>query len=159
MHVEVRHFLPAMRADIGEQAIAGFDRARFARDMADRADETGDLRYQAGGRATFGDPLQGARILSVLCAAATMGMFWGAARSLRVPWPALWAVGLLALAPEMTYRLTYTRPFVLAVGLALRLLAPALARTRSLGAHFRVDSAADDNIRQGIETAAYGEIA
>lgn len=43
--------------------------------------------------------------------------------------------------------------------LALRMLVPALARTRSLGAHFRVDSAADGNIRQGIETHAYGEIA
>lgn len=43
--------------------------------------------------------------------------------------------------------------------LALRLLAPALARKRSLGAHYRVDSTANDNIRQGIETPAYGEIA
>lgn len=43
--------------------------------------------------------------------------------------------------------------------LALRMLVPALTRTRSLGAHFRLDSAANDNIRQGIETDAYGEIA
>ncbi|WP_374603532.1 L-aspartate oxidase [Arenimonas sp.] len=43
--------------------------------------------------------------------------------------------------------------------LALRLLAPALARACSLGAHFRVDSGAAGNIRHGIETAAYGEIA
>ena len=43
--------------------------------------------------------------------------------------------------------------------LALRILVPALARKRSLGAHFRVDSAAGGNIRQSIETPAYGEIA
>lgn len=42
--VQVRHLLSRIRPDIGKQAIAGFDRARFARDMADRADETGDLR-------------------------------------------------------------------------------------------------------------------
>jgi hypothetical protein len=81
---------------------------------------------------TFGDPLQGARILSVLCAAATMGMFWGAARSLRVPWPTLWAIGLIALAPEMTYRLTYTRPLVLAIGLALAGTAAILRRKPGL---------------------------
>ena len=43
--------------------------------------------------------------------------------------------------------------------LALALLAPALARTSSLGAHYRVDSRAKHNIRRGIETPAYGEIA
>ncbi|HEX4823939.1 MAG TPA: hypothetical protein VFV19_06475 [Candidatus Polarisedimenticolaceae bacterium] len=68
---------------------------------------------------TLGDPLRGAQALSVLLAAVTMTIFWGTVRSLRVPWPALWAIGLLALAPEMTYRMTYTRPVVLAIGLAL----------------------------------------
>lgn len=43
--------------------------------------------------------------------------------------------------------------------LALGLLAPALARNRSLGAHYRVDSMASSNIRQGMETPPYGEIA
>ena len=43
--------------------------------------------------------------------------------------------------------------------LALALLAPALARKRSRGAHYRVDSTSGHNIRQGIETPAYGEIA
>ncbi|GGA68510.1 L-aspartate oxidase [Arenimonas soli] len=43
--------------------------------------------------------------------------------------------------------------------LALALLAPAMARKRSLGAHYRVDSASAGNIRQGIETPAYGETA
>jgi hypothetical protein len=68
---------------------------------------------------TFRDPLTGARIASVLFAATTMGLFWGTARALRVPWPALWSVALLAFAPELTYRLTYTRPFVLALGVAI----------------------------------------
>jgi hypothetical protein len=48
-----------------------------------------------------------------------MGLFWGTARALRVPWPALLSLALLAFAPELAYRLTYTRPFVLAVGLAV----------------------------------------
>jgi hypothetical protein len=68
---------------------------------------------------TIHDPLTGARIASVLFAATTMGLFWGTARALRVPWPPLWSLALLAFAPEFTYRLTYTRPFVLAVGLAI----------------------------------------
>lgn len=68
---------------------------------------------------TWGDPLTGARVASVLFAAATMTVFWGTVRALRVPWPALWAIGLVALAPELTYRLTYTRPLVGAIGLAI----------------------------------------
>lgn len=68
---------------------------------------------------TLGDPLTGARVASVVCAAATMGLFWGTARALRVPWPLWWSLALLAFAPEFTYRLTYTRPFVLAVGLSI----------------------------------------
>ena len=43
--------------------------------------------------------------------------------------------------------------------LALALLAPALARSSSLGAHYRVDSRSKQNIRRGIDTPAYGEIA
>lgn len=68
---------------------------------------------------TYGDLLAGARIATVVFAAATMGLFWGTARALRVPWPSLWALALLAFAPEFAYRLTYTRPFVPAVGLAI----------------------------------------
>jgi hypothetical protein len=68
---------------------------------------------------TFRDPLTGARIASVLFAATTMALFWGTARALRVPWPFLWSIALLAFAPEFTYRLTYTRPLVLALGVAI----------------------------------------
>ena len=46
MDVEVRHFLAAVRAGIGEQAIAGRDQPRLARDLADGADEAGDLRVR-----------------------------------------------------------------------------------------------------------------
>ena len=35
MDVEMRHFLPAMAADVGEQAVAGFDQPRRARDLTD----------------------------------------------------------------------------------------------------------------------------
>ncbi|HJQ99821.1 MAG TPA: hypothetical protein VJ826_16010, partial [Candidatus Polarisedimenticolaceae bacterium] len=66
---------------------------------------------------TFGDELRGARIASVLFAALAMGAFWWCLRALRVPWPAFFAVGLLAIAPEFAYRLTYTRPLVLALAL------------------------------------------
>jgi len=66
---------------------------------------------------TFGDELRGARIASVLFAAVAMGAFWWCLRVLRVPWPAFFAVGLLAIAPEFAYRLTYTRPLVLALAL------------------------------------------
>jgi len=68
---------------------------------------------------TIRDPLTGARIATVLFAATTMALFWGTARALRVPWPFLWSAALLAFAPEFTYRLTYTRPFVLALGVAI----------------------------------------
>jgi len=68
---------------------------------------------------TTHDPLTGARVAAVLFAATTMALFWGTARALRVPWPFWWSVALLAFAPEFTYRLTYTRPFVLAVGVAI----------------------------------------
>ena len=68
---------------------------------------------------TAGNPLTGARVATVLLAGVTMGLFWWTARALRVPWPALWSLALLALAPEFAYRLTYTRPLVLAIGLGV----------------------------------------
>ncbi len=43
MDVEVRHFLSAAPADVGKQAIALLDRAGVASDLADGADEAGDL--------------------------------------------------------------------------------------------------------------------
>src|SRR4051794_14911838 len=43
MDVEVRHFLSAVPADIGEQAIARRDQALFARDEPDGTDEAGNL--------------------------------------------------------------------------------------------------------------------
>jgi len=66
---------------------------------------------------TFGDELLGARIASVVFAACAMGAFWWCLRVLTVPWPAFFAVGLLAVSPELAYRLTYTRPLVLAMAL------------------------------------------
>src|SRR6218665_352858 len=47
MDMQVRHFLPAMRADIGEQAVARRDQPLVPRDLADRADEAGDLGVRA----------------------------------------------------------------------------------------------------------------
>jgi len=68
---------------------------------------------------TFGDLPTGARIASVLFAATTMGLFWGTARALRVPWPWFWSMALLAWTPSLVFRLTFTRPLVLAIGLAI----------------------------------------
>lgn len=65
------------------------------------------------------DPLTGARVASVLAAALTITLFWATARALKIPAPSLWSLALLGLAPELTYRLTYTRPFVVAIGLAI----------------------------------------
>ena len=66
---------------------------------------------------TWGDELTGARVASVLFACAAMASFWWCARSLAIPWPAFTACALLAIAPEYAYRLTYTRPLVLAFAL------------------------------------------
>ena len=44
--VEVRHFLAAALADVGEQPIALGDQPGIARDLADGADEAGDLRVR-----------------------------------------------------------------------------------------------------------------
>ena len=68
---------------------------------------------------TFGDLPTGARIASILFAATTMGLFFATVRALRVPWPWLWSLALLAWAPSFTFRLTFTRPLVLAIGLAI----------------------------------------
>ena len=43
VNVEVRNFLVTMRADVGEQAIAGGDQAVVARNLPDRAHEPGDF--------------------------------------------------------------------------------------------------------------------
>jgi hypothetical protein len=64
-----------------------------------------------------GDELAGARVASVVFATFAMGAFWWCLRSLGVPWPAFWPLLLLAIAPEFAYRLTYTRPLVLAMAL------------------------------------------
>lgn len=61
--------------------------------------------------------LAGARLLAVLVAAFAIGALWWSLRALRVPWAWLFAVGALAASPEFAYRLTYSRPLVLALGL------------------------------------------
>ena len=45
--VEVRHFLAAMRADIGEQPVAGRDQPLLAGNPADGADEARNLLCRA----------------------------------------------------------------------------------------------------------------
>jgi hypothetical protein len=72
---------------------------------------------------TFGDLLTGARLAGIVGGALAVGAFWGALRLLRAPAPLLWTVLLLGAAPELLYRLTFTRALVL--GLALSWLATA----------------------------------
>ena len=43
MDMQMGHFLMAMLADIGEQAITGLDHPRFASHMADGADKSGNF--------------------------------------------------------------------------------------------------------------------
>ena len=44
MNVKMRDFLPAIRTDIGEQAISGLNESRLPRDLPDGADERPNLR-------------------------------------------------------------------------------------------------------------------
>ena len=83
---------------------------------------------------TLGDEMVGARVLAVVAAAAAMVSFWALLRALRVPWPSLWAIGLIAIAPELAYRLTYSRPLVL--GLAILFLGLAAVFTGRAAAAF-----------------------
>jgi len=48
--MKVRHLLAGMRADIGEQPIAGRDQPLSARDLADGADEARNLLGRGTGR-------------------------------------------------------------------------------------------------------------
>jgi hypothetical protein len=82
---------------------------------------------------TWMGELTGARVLAVLAAAFTMGALWWTLRVLRVPWPWLFALGALAASPDFAYRLTYSRPFVLALGLGF-LGTAMILRGRALGA-------------------------
>ena len=47
VNVQVRDFLMAVEADIGEQAVAGRDEALIARDLAHGADEACDFGFAA----------------------------------------------------------------------------------------------------------------
>ena len=53
----------------------------------------------------FGDLLFRAKVASVVFASAAMGVFYLAVRALRVPWPSLWALGLLASSSGFMFRL------------------------------------------------------
>ena len=76
---------------------------------------------------TFGDLLTGARIAGIVGGALAVAAFSVALRMLRAPVPLLWTVLVLAIAPDLLYRLTFTRALVL--GLALTWLAVAAILT------------------------------
>ena len=59
-----------------------------------------------------------ARIAAVAGGTATVVAFWWSLRSLEARAPLLWTVLLLGAAPEYLFRLTFTRPLVLSLGLA-----------------------------------------
>ncbi len=59
-----------------------------------------------------------ARVAAVAGGTATVVAFWWSLRSLEVRAPLLWTLLLLGAAPEYLFRLTFTRPLVLSLGLA-----------------------------------------
>jgi hypothetical protein len=75
---------------------------------------------------TFGDLLTGARIAGIVGGALAVGCFFLAVRMLRVPAPLLWTILVLAIAPDLLYRLTFTRALVLGLGLTWLALAAIL---------------------------------
>jgi len=68
---------------------------------------------------TLGDLVLGGKVAAVLFGSAVIAIFGLACRKLRVPWSAGWALGLLGCSAAFLYRLDFTRPLVLAVGLTL----------------------------------------
>ncbi len=68
---------------------------------------------------TFGNLMLGARLAAVFFAGLALGTFCVVARLLRVPAPAAFSLGLLACSSDFLFRLTFTRPHVLGVALAL----------------------------------------
>lgn len=73
---------------------------------------------------TLGALIQGAKWASVLFASLAFTSVWGLLRSQRVPFPALWAIGLLAVSGAFIYRMSMARAqslslAVLVIGLYL----------------------------------------
>ena len=74
---------------------------------------------------TFGDLRVGAKLASVLFPALSFTLVWWVLRSQRVPYPALWAAGLLVISEAFLYRMSMPRAQALSLGmlvLALYLL-------------------------------------
>jgi hypothetical protein len=83
---------------------------------------------------TFGDLLRGAQWAGIAGGALAAAAFWGALRMLRAPQPLAFTVLLLAACPDLLYRMTFTRPLVLALALAWLGTATVLAgRARLAG--------------------------
>jgi len=76
---------------------------------------------------TFGNLLTGAQVAGIVGGALAVGAFFLAVRALKAPVPLIWTVLVLAAAPDLLYRLTFTRALVL--GLALTWLALAAILT------------------------------
>ena len=68
---------------------------------------------------TFGDLVAGGKAAAVVFGAASIGIIFLTLHRLRVPWPSLWTLGLVASSTAFLYRLGFTRPLVLAVALAV----------------------------------------
>ena len=74
---------------------------------------------------TFGDLRIGAKLASVIFPALSFTLVWWVLRSQKVPYPALWALGLLVISEGFIYRMNMPRAQSLSLGmlvLALYLL-------------------------------------
>jgi hypothetical protein len=85
---------------------------------------------------TYGDLLKGAQLAGIVGGALAVGAFWVTLKMLRVPFPLLWTVLLLGAAPDLLYRLTYTRALVLGLGLTWLATGAVLTGRRYLAAIF-----------------------
>ncbi len=65
----------------------------------------------------FNDLVFGIKIAGVFVTLTTLLTFWWALKRLGVIWPWLWPILLVAVSPDVMYRLTMTRPHNLTLGL------------------------------------------
>jgi hypothetical protein len=79
---------------------------------------------------TFGDLIAGGKLAAAIFGAFAIGAFHLVCLKLRVPWPAIFSLALLASSVDFLYRLDAMRPLSMAIGLALAGTCAILLRDR-----------------------------
>jgi hypothetical protein len=79
---------------------------------------------------TFGDLIAGGKLAAAIFGAFAIGAFHLVCLKLRVPWPAIFSLALLASSVDFLYRLDAMRPLSMAIGLALAGSCAILLRDR-----------------------------